>query len=1408
MDSIDLKEDECFQYKVESLSSANKELLQLICLNSGESTLSRDEAVWGGKTFHDYVDDMKSEPYTVFTSLFKNRKGLKFSTYKKVRSSGLGKASCQFVFCFSAEAQEKPLLSFLRKYIQFYESVKGFSFSEKLGRIIKATKPIKSIELNKTIKEIELERIRLSETIEKLFETEEETPKNYHNSNEQSNLSPQHISAKGEGNNISEIVKSDIPIETPPYIISWGDINQEIDLNPCNHHSIKLFDRETEIQQLNEFLNGKKNFSFLFMIAPSGAGKTRLATEWMRTNVDEEKWHAGFVYEHSRDILKQWQDWKPTCDTLIVIDYIYRFKDIVNLVIKKGASEEKYRIRLIIIDHVLPDNFESSSLDSLTLNAIDKDGARFDFREQFLHKFSPMRLEESGSRKSLIFNIIAYVSGLDKDCAEVKIIYHTLKTMGDEKTSFSEHPLFAILIAEAFKVDGIKSLKNWARKDLINHYFRSERRLPWKLPSPEDTKKFNNAGLWASVCVASATALQGVSFSDLLSCLPHANDMTKNEEDRIISWCNRIVSSRDQQILKKFEPDILGENFFLLFFREFKNKKEVRDVFISMLCRSNKNKHVELEINVKFIEFFRRLTRNLSNDNQGSQDIHQAWEAIIEFLKPENFSQNLSLQVSASLANIEIADILFKNENYDLSKQFVFNVNCEQLNESVRFFKDDRSSKSSFIDIAYSLTKYFDQCCILNMLSNKLEEHFKFLLKCFESWSSFNETKLFLPCVVGGEHALRWILKTEKYDINQPDKEGWTPLLIASANGYQVIVHDLIAMGEVKVNHATKTHGWTALMFASKNGYEEIVKDLIATGKVDIDLANEGGETALMLACSNGHESVVRFLIDSGTAETDLCKKNGDTALLLACNKGYESVVRTLITIGKANINHLNNYGVAAFITACEWGHEKVVSELLATGKVDTERYCRLSNGTGFMLACKNGHDAVVRALIDADKVEVDLLNSNFMTAFMLACEEGHEAVVRDLIACGKLDIDLDIDGVTPLKLACENGHEGIVRDLIASGQVNVNHFGTYNQTPLMLACENGHESVIRVLIATGKIEMDRESDSGKTALMLACRNGHVAVVSALITTGKVNIDYVGENCETALMLASENGHNEIVHMLIKKGATTNKKGVPALQYARYGGAKCDAQSFLRNYCSSSSIFPDFFSTFLAGNWKTLNIGDAKGVVNKIANSKFDFILLMQELVSIRSISPSFLPEGELFEFLFYTDRAILVENKKEREETDNYFSISIFLIKGEIHLLYGSFENVYSIKEKAELSINLESVVDYMAFLCSFSAFDSKANEMFSNKDSIELLGSLNSTDYRKLQSSLKHNEASVVKDGGGFIINNHFFHYGCSLFLSSFTVSKYGDIDFIDETLLLKNLSVKVAAFEQGFRFFTMSN
>ncbi|KAF0689643.1 hypothetical protein As57867_018863, partial [Aphanomyces stellatus] len=178
-----------------------------------------------------------------------------------------------------------------------------------------------------------------------------------------------------------------------------------------------------------------------------------------------------------------------------------------------------------------------------------------------------------------------------------------------------------------------------------------------------------------------------------------------------------------------------------------------------------------------------------------------------------------------------------------------------------------------------------------------------------------------LDAVEEGDLArVKRLLKKDATRINNQDEHGWTPLYIASRDGYLDIVKCLIKNG-ARIDEATNNDGPTPLLLASKNGHVNVVEFLVSQG-TSVNQATNYGTTALHVASGAGRLNVVTFLLSQG-AIIDQVSHRGDTSLHRASWMGHLEVVRALVDAG-ASLDLVNKEGHTAMDIATKYGYSTI----------------------------------------------------------------------------------------------------------------------------------------------------------------------------------------------------------------------------------------------------------------------------------------------------------------------------------------------------------------------------------------------------------------------------------------------------------------------------------------------------
>ncbi|CAM4539311.1 unnamed protein product [Leuciscus chuanchicus] len=294
------------------------------------------------------------------------------------------------------------------------------------------------------------------------------------------------------------------------------------------------------------------------------------------------------------------------------------------------------------------------------------------------------------------------------------------------------------------------------------------------------------------------------------------------------------------------------------------------------------------------------------------------------------------------------------------------------------------------------------------------------------------------------------------YDINQPNKHGTPPLLIAAGCGNVQIIDVLMKKG-AEIQALDKT-GANAIYYAARHGHVGTLR-FLHEKKCPLDIQDKSGETALHVAARYGNVDVVQYLC-SIHANPDLLDREQETPLHCAAWHGYSAVTRALCEAG-CDVNARNREGESPLLTASARGFKDIVE-------------CLLEHGADMDSADKDGHIALHLAVRRCQIEVVKCLLSHH-------CYVDHQ----------------DRHGNTPLHIACKDGNLPVVTHLCAA-KANLDIPNKFGRTPLHLAASNGGLEVVRHLCVTGA-NTEAITNDGKTAedLATAEQQEHVAVLLA-----------------------------------------------------------------------------------------------------------------------------------------------------------------------------------------------------------------------------------------------------------------------------------------------------------------------
>jgi len=374
------------------------------------------------------------------------------------------------------------------------------------------------------------------------------------------------------------------------------------------------------------------------------------------------------------------------------------------------------------------------------------------------------------------------------------------------------------------------------------------------------------------------------------------------------------------------------------------------------------------------------------------------------------------------------------------------------------------------------------------------------------------------------------LIRMNRWDVNQRDSAGMTPLIWAARYGHEDVVLLLLRQKDIKPDKRDRKGGRTALSWAAGNGHEGVVRLFLGP-----QFVNPGSIGRLWGAPLVVGQLFGRRYVNPDAPDTSY----GQTPLSWAAGNGHEGIVKLLLERKDVTPDTPDTqYGQTPLSWAAENGHEGIVKLLLERKDVTPDTPDARCGRTPLSLAAGNGHEGIVKLLLERKDVNLNSPDTRDGPRLLLwAARKGHEGIVKLLLE--RKDVNPDtpdtLYGQTPLSWAAGNGHEGIVKLLLERKDVTPDTPDTrFGRTPLWLAAENGHEGIVKLLLERKDVTPDTpDTQYGQTPLSWAAENGHEGIVKLLLERKDVNLNSPDtRDGLTPLMLAAKNRHASIVELL------------------------------------------------------------------------------------------------------------------------------------------------------------------------------------------------------------------------------------------------------------------------------------
>jgi hypothetical protein len=328
---------------------------------------------------------------------------------------------------------------------------------------------------------------------------------------------------------------------------------------------VPLFGREREMEELLAFLAPASadaiDFRWWLWTGPGGSGKSRLAWE-LCLAAETDGWRVGFLDDEVP--FHDWHRWVVDRPTLMIIDYVAKRPGQARAAIL-GLTQHPENIRKPVRILLLERSADPQSDAWWSRFAGRDSNAKTDQLRQFVHwaheDEKPSDLTRCSRRQepldaTALGSILAAICW-EKEPSQTPLEVDTaVKILGGIDPQ--GRPLFAMLAAEALRLDGVEGIRHWDATTLIERILAREFAVWRKVCGVADGanaefEQHLNLVTFVTICGAQPFEIVDRLHRSGLNIPPGADDVNSG-------WWNSIIgysADPDRDRLIPLAPDIL-----------------------------------------------------------------------------------------------------------------------------------------------------------------------------------------------------------------------------------------------------------------------------------------------------------------------------------------------------------------------------------------------------------------------------------------------------------------------------------------------------------------------------------------------------------------------------------------------------------------------------------------------------------------------------------------------------------------------------------------------------------------------------------------------------------------------------------------------------------------------------------
>ena len=247
----------------------------------------------------------------------------------------------------------------------------------------------------------------------------------------------------------------------------------------------------------------------------------------------------------------------------------------------------------------------------------------------------------------------------------------------------------------------------------------------------------------------------------------------------------------------------------------------------------------------------------------------------------------------------------------------------------------------------------------------------------------------------GNKKLVKQFLENKNF-IEERDREGNTPLLLAVERSYSEIV-DLLLRANASVL-AKNANNKTVLMAAAAKGQINLVRKLL-NNKINVDERDNNGVTALRMAATNHQIEIVKLLLEFGADTSKVFNVPANNQRTIS----FRPMIKSTEII-KIFLDKLDNVNAAPVLNGAIEASSLELVQLLIERGVDPN-FGNEEIQNPLIYAIDQGRHSIALFLINSGKVDINFKNNEGNTALIEAVRSRDFEIAKLLIK-NKADIN------------------------------------------------------------------------------------------------------------------------------------------------------------------------------------------------------------------------------------------------------------------------------------------------------------------------------------------------------------------------------------------------------------------